>query len=93
MDRFNDEELQKAVAVFYDGENAPTVNARGEGLIAEEIIRIARDCGVPLCDNAELVNLLITLELGESIPEALYVSVATIIAFAYQLKGQTPEGV
>lgn len=84
-------ELQKAVALFYDGVNAPQISAKGAGKVAEEIIAIAREHGVPLCDNATLVDLLVTLELGDEIPEALYVAVAYIIAFAYQLEGKTPE--
>lgn len=84
-------ELQKAVALFYDGVNAPQISAKGSGKIAEEIIAIAQAHGVPLCDNATLVDLLVTLELGDEIPEALYVAVAYIIAFAYQLEGKTPE--
>lgn len=83
-------ELQKAVALFYDGVNAPQISAKGAGKVAEEIIAIAREHGVPLCDNATLVDLLVTLELGDEIPEALYVAVAYIIAFAYQLEGKTP---
>jgi flagellar biosynthesis protein len=83
--------LQKAVALFYDGVNAPQISAKGAGKVAEEIIAIAQEHGVPLCDNATLVDLLVTLELGDEIPEALYVAVAYIIAFAYQLEGKTPE--
>jgi flagellar biosynthesis protein len=82
--------LRQAVALFYDGKNAPTVSAKGEADIAEEIIAIAQASGVPLCDNAELTKLLMTLELGDSIPESLYLSIATIIAFAYELTGKTP---
>ena len=44
----NDNEPLRAVALKYDGENAPTVTASGEGNIAEEIIRIAHEHGVPL---------------------------------------------
>ena len=57
-----------------------------------EIEGIANEHGIPLCDNASLVELLITLELGDAIPEALYVAVAYIISFAYQLQGKTPLG-
>ncbi len=85
--------LQKAVALFYDGQQAPTVSAKGTGKTAAEIVAIARQHQVPLCDNPALLELLITLELGESIPESLYVSIAHIIAFAYQLQGKTPEDV
>lgn len=75
----------KAIALFYDGANAPTVTAKGAGQQAEEILRIAREAGVPLCDNGPLVELLSQLELGDSIPRELYVAVAHIIAFAFEL--------
>ena len=88
---YTDEQLQKAVALFYDGVQAPTVTAKGIGAEAEEIMAIARDHEIPLCDNAPLVDLLVTLELGDNIPEALYTAVAHIIAFAYELQGKTPE--
>jgi flagellar biosynthesis protein len=84
-------QLQKAVALFYDGKNAPHVSAKGTGVVAEEIIAIAEAHGISLCDNAALVDLLVTLELGDEIPETLYIAVAYIIAFAYQLEGKTPE--
>lgn len=84
--------LAKAVALFYDGVNAPQITAKGAGKLAEEIIALAQEHGVPLCDNPTLVDLLVNLELGDEVPEALYVAVAYIIAFAYQLEGKTPEG-
>ena len=90
LDRDQFDCLSQAVALFYDGRSAPRISAKGEAEIADEIIAIARDSGVPLCDNAELTKLLMTLELGDSIPESLYVSIAYIIAFAYELSGKTP---
>lgn len=82
--------LQKAVALYYDGVNAPQISAKGAGKIAEEIIAIAQEHGVPLCDNPTLVDLLVNLELGDEVPESLYIAVAYIIAFAYQLEGKVP---
>jgi len=84
-------EQSRAVALFYDGKVAPTVTASGANEVAEQIIALAREAGVPLYENAELVNVLATLELGESIPEALYLSIAEIIAFAYYIQGKTPK--
>lgn len=83
--------VQKAVALFYDGSTAPKVSAKGTGAVADNIIAIAEQHGVPLCDNSALVELLVTLELGDEIPETLYLAVAYIIAFAYQLEGKEPE--
>ena len=89
--RYSPDELQKAVALYYDGKNAPHVSAKGTGEVAEQIIAIAQEHGVPLCDNSALVDLLVTLELGDEIPESLYIAVAYIIAFAYQLEGKKPD--
>lgn len=88
---YSTQQLQKAVALYYDGKNAPHVSAKGTGEVAEQIMAIAQEHGVPLCDNAALVDLLVTLELGDEIPEALYIAVAYIIAFAYQLEGKIPD--
>lgn len=80
------DQLSKAIALFYDGENTPIVTAKGTGKDAEEIIRIAQESGVPLCDNSLLVELLVQLELGDNIPSALYTAIAQILSFAYQLE-------
>lgn len=80
-----------AVALKYDGDRAPTVAATGSHELAEEIIRIAREHGVPLYENAELAGILSRLELNEEIPETLYRVIAEILAFAFNLQGKTPE--
>lgn len=87
-----EEELKQAVALFYDGDTAPKITAKGEGAIAEEIIAIARENGITLCENQALLELLMTLELNQEIPESLYIAIAQIISFAYHLQGKEPEG-
>lgn len=82
---------RQAIALKYDGNHAPTLTAKGDEELAEEILRIARDCEVPIYENAELVRLLARMELGDSIPEELYRTIAEIIAFAWNLKGKFPE--
>lgn len=81
-----------AVALHYDGETAPQVTAKGYGEIAEQIIAIAKHHDVPLEENKELVQLLSQLELGDEIPQELYLAIAEIIAFTYMLKGKRPKG-
>lgn len=78
-----------AVALQYDGRQAPRVTAKGYGEVAEEIIRLAREHNIPLYEDVELVGLLSRLDLGDEIPEALYIAVARVIAFAYLLAGKT----
>jgi flagellar biosynthesis protein len=84
---------RQAIALTYDGQQAPTLSAKGDDELAEAILAIAREHEVPIYENAELVRLLARMELGDQIPEALYLTIAEIIAFAWQLKGQVPEGV
>ena len=57
-----------------------------------DILAIAREHKVPIYENAELVKMLARLELGDSIPEALYRIIAEIIAFAWRLQGKCPVG-
>lgn len=83
---------RQAIALTYDGQQAPTLSAKGDDRLAEEILAIAREHEVPIYENAELVSLLARLELGDSIPQALYLSIAEIIAFAWHLKGKYPVG-
>jgi len=80
-----------AVALEFDGDQAPTVSARGVGPIAEEIIKIAEQHGVMLQKDDELIEVLADLDLGEEIPETLYRAVAEVIAFAYILTGKFPK--
>ena len=83
---------RQAIALTYDGVDAPTLSAKGEDALAEAILALAREHEVPIYENAELVRLLARLELGERIPEALYLTIAEIIAFAWQLRGKVPTG-
>lgn len=89
-DTFSRKEIEQAVALYYDGEHTPVISAKGSGDVAQQIIDIAQEHGVPLCDNPSLVEFLMTLELGDEIPEKLYLAIAYIIAFAYDLKGKKP---
>lgn len=77
-----------AIALNYDERSAPRVMAKGNGLIADEILRLAEENNIPINEQPELVQLLATVELGDQIPENLYVAVAEVIAFAYMLKGK-----
>jgi flagellar biosynthesis protein len=80
-----------AVALQYDGERAPRVTAKGRDEVAEHIVRLARQHGVPLQENEALAGMLAKLDLGDEIPEALYLAVAQEIAFDYHLSGKSPQ--
>ena len=82
---------KQAVALSYDGRNAPKIVATGEGLIAEEIIALAKANGVYIHQDPHLSHFLQLLELGEEIPKELYLLIAELIAFVYMLDGKFPE--
>ncbi|WP_210395711.1 EscU/YscU/HrcU family type III secretion system export apparatus switch protein [Motiliproteus sediminis] len=76
-----------AVALTYDEESPPFVSAKGRGLIADEILRIAREHNILIHEDPALVEALALLELGQEIPESLFKAIAEVIAFAYSLRG------
>ena len=78
---------QKAVAVRYKAgeDTAPRVIAKGQGRLAERILEIAREEGIHVQEDPDLVALLAKLELDSPIPEELYKAVAEVLAFVYRL--------
>jgi len=82
------ENTPSVVALQYDGEQAPTVIAKGKGAVAEQILQMADEYGIPLREDPDLVTLLSQLELGTEIPSNLYVAVAEVLAFAYMMSGK-----
>lgn len=85
------DDITKAVALYYDGSNSPSITAKGIGAEADDIIQIAREHGVTLCDNALLVDLLSKMEVGDNIPSHLYTAIAQILSFAYALDSSCPH--
>lgn len=84
-----------AVAIGWrEGEMAaPRVLAKGRGLIAERIREIARSSGVPLLSAPPLARALYRhVEVGESVPQALYEAVAQALAWVYQLRAAHAGG-
>jgi flagellar biosynthetic protein FlhB len=80
-----------AVALHYRRQDmpAPRVLAKGAGYVAERIKAVAQAHAVPLVENQAVAQgLFKTVEIGETIPEALYKAVAEILAYVYRLKPQ-----
>ena len=81
------EPQQLAVALAYrEGEGAPRVVAKGRGLMAQAIMERARDAGVYVHESAELVALLMQVDLDSRIPPQLYVAVAELLAWLYRIE-------
>lgn len=81
------ETRKTAIALRYnvDKDKAPLILATGRGPIAEEIMRVAEENQIPLYEDPELAQLLGKLELEAEIPPELYVLVAEVLFFVYQL--------
>lgn len=78
---------QLAVAMAYRaGQSAPQVVAKGRGLIAETIIERAKEAGVYVHESPELVALLMQVDIDQHIPPELYIAVAELLAWLYQLE-------
>jgi flagellar biosynthetic protein FlhB len=79
-----------AVALEYrDDMAAPTVVAKGQNLLAQQIKEIARWDGIPIIENPPLAQSLYhTVEVGQVIPEKLYAAVAEILAYIFRMNAQ-----
>lgn len=87
---------KQAAALRYDHQQdiAPKVVAQGRGRTAEEIMKKAKEHGVPMLEDPTLVELLSELNINETIPEELYEAVAEVFAFVYELdKRVTSENI
>jgi flagellar biosynthesis protein len=82
--------LSLAAALAYDpvGTGAPEVVAIGRGLDARDIVALAREHGIPLREDPELVAALARLEIGSAIPRELYEIVAEVLAFVYRVDAE-----
>ena len=82
-----------AVALKYDPEvmAAPIVVAKGMGLMAERIRRVAIEYGVPVIERKPLARTLYkTVKVGRQIPEEMFTVFAEIMAYVYRMSGRKP---
>jgi flagellar biosynthesis protein FlhB len=80
-----------AVALQYDPQTmaAPVVVAKGAGVIAQRIRRLALENGVPIVEKKPLAQALFRdVDVNHPIPDGLYAGVAEVLAYVYQLKGK-----
>lgn len=84
-----------AVALRYDGEKmrAPRVVAKGADLVARRIRELGAEHRVPVLEAPPLARALYHhTELGDEIPEALYTTVAEVLAYVFQLRRHQTAG-
>ncbi len=83
-----EEKKKKAIALRYDPDRdrAPKIVAKGEGSIAERIIKLAKENNIPVVEDTDLVNAMINMEIYEEIPPELYKAIAQILVFVKHVK-------
>ena len=82
-----------AVALRYNQArmNAPVVVAKGTELVAANIRRVGTEHAVPIIESPMLARAIyFHTELGEAIPAGLYLALAKILAYVFQLKAYVP---
>ncbi len=84
--------IKKAVSLKYDSDKdrAPKVTAKGQGIVAANIIALAKENGIPIREDPDLVEVLSKLDLEQEIPPEVYVLVAEILAFVYRMNQRWP---
>lgn len=76
-----------AVALSHSARDmTPTVMAKGYGVVAESIIRVARENGLYVHSSPDLVKLLMDVNLDARIPPQLYVAVAEVLAWLHKIE-------
>jgi len=83
-----------AVALKYTaGFGAPRVVAKGRGVIAARIRKVAADNRVPMVEDIPLARALHSAcEVGEEVPAEFYTAVAQVLAFVMGLKAKGSAG-
>ncbi len=86
---------RKAVALGYEAgtDSAPRIVAKGSGLLADRIVELAQEHGVPVHGDPDLMTLLSQVDVGTEIPESLYRAVAEVLAFLYRVNQGLKERV
>jgi flagellar biosynthesis protein len=77
-----------AAVIRYDRENdqVPTIVAHGKGVIAKQIIALAKEHDIPMQENPLLIENLIDMDLGENIPPQLYSVIAEILLMIEEIE-------
>lgn len=85
MDENNKSKIANALRFNPEKDAAPQLIAKGVGLIAENILKKAKEYDIPIYEDEKLSNQLKQLELGDQIPYELYEVVAEVLVFIGQV--------
>ena len=82
----------RAVALSYGpNDTAPVVVASGMGYLAEKIVEVASENGVPVYEDNSLATMLSQLSLGQEIPDSLYRAIVEIYVYFLDFDPNDPD--
>lgn len=84
---------KSAISLKYNptSDIAPKVTAKGKGLVAENIVALAKQHNIPVKEDPDMVEVLSQVEVNQEIPPAVYNVVAELLAFVYQVNKKYPK--
>lgn len=84
---------RKAAAIRYDHDKdaVPRVVAKGQGIVAERIVELAKEHGVTIHEDPDLVAMLCKLDVDQMIPRNLFLAVAEVMAYVYRINNRIGE--
>lgn len=91
MSKYDNRAPNRAVALRYEGEGAPVVVASGMGFLAERMVEVAAESGVPVYEDNSLATMLSQLALGQEIPDALYQAIVEIYVYFLNFDPNDPD--
>jgi len=83
----NKRRVNRAAAISYDpaDNDVPVLAAFGEGHLADKIVEVAKESGVPVLADPGLSNMLSKLSVGDEISPEMYEAVAKVLAFVSEV--------
>ena len=82
-----EEKVKRAAAISYDPaqHDVPVLAAFGEGYLAQKIVEVAKESGVPVLPDPSLSSMLSKISVGDEISPELYEAVAKVLAFVSEI--------
>jgi len=79
--------VQRAAAISYDPDknDVPVLAAFGEGYLAQKIVEVARESGVPILPDPNLTSMLSKISVGDEISPDMYEAVAKVLVFVSEV--------
>ena len=83
----NEKKISRAAAISYDPDenDVPVLSAFGEGYLAQKIVEVAKESGVPILPNPSLTSMLSKISVGDEISPEMYEAVAKVLVFVSEV--------